>query len=170
MGTSLISKINPRINRVWRVGGSSGVPQIASSEWIVIRNRQLHARYLQHYFSSPSFRELICDGVTGVGGSLTRAQPKRVAEFLLPIAPLTEQKRIADKLDALLARVDACRNRLDRIGPLLKRFRQSILAEAASGQLTADWRSLNTVQKLSVALAVSNGSSEPSQDDWGLEV
>jgi len=35
------------------------------------------------------------------------------APFVL--APLNEQKRIADKLDAVLARVDACRDRLDRI-------------------------------------------------------
>ena len=52
----------------------------------------------------------------------------------------TEQKRIADKLDGVLARVDACRDRLDRLPALLKRFRQSILAAATSGRLTEDWR------------------------------
>lgn len=56
------------------------------------------------------------------------------------IAPLPEQKRIADKLDSTLARVDACRDRLDRLPALLKRFRQSILAAATSGRLTEDWR------------------------------
>lgn len=58
----------------------------------------------------------------------------------IPLAPLAEQKRIADKLDALLARVDATRERLDRIPTLLKRFRQSVLADATSGRLTEDWR------------------------------
>lgn len=56
------------------------------------------------------------------------------------LAPLNEQKRIADKLDAVLARVDACRDRLDRIPAILKRFRQSVLAAATSGRLTEDWR------------------------------
>ncbi|GLQ52505.1 restriction endonuclease subunit S [Dyella flava] len=56
------------------------------------------------------------------------------------IPPLREQKRIADKLDVLLARVDAGRARLDRIPELLKRFRQSVLAAAISGDLTEDWR------------------------------
>ena len=46
--------------------------------------------------------------------------------------PLNEQKRIADKLDAFLARVDACRERLDRVPAILKRFRQSVLAAATS--------------------------------------
>ena len=37
-------------------------------------------------------------------------------------------------------RVDACRERLNRVPALLKRFRQSVLAAATSGVLTADWR------------------------------
>ena len=63
------------------------------------------------------------------------------AKLPLLVAPLPEQKRIADKLDSVLARVDACRDRLDRLPALLKRFRQSILAAATSGRLTEDWRS-----------------------------
>jgi len=58
---------------------------------------------------------------------------------VLPVPPLPEQKRIADKLDALLARVDACRERLDRVPKILKRFRQSVLAAATSGELTREW-------------------------------
>ena len=64
-------------------------------------------------------------------------------ESVLPLPPLPEQKRIADKLDAVLARVDACRDRLNRIPAILKRFRQSVLAAATSGKLTEDWRELN---------------------------
>jgi len=95
---------------------------------------------LRHYFSSSEFRESICADVVGVGGSLTRAQPKRVAAFLIPLAPLPEQRRIAAKLDALLGRVEACRDRLDAVPRLLKRFRQAVLAAATSGELTAEWR------------------------------
>lgn len=58
----------------------------------------------------------------------------------LPLAPKNEQRRIADKLDTVLTRVDAVQNRLARITPLLKRFRQSVLAAATSGRLTEDWR------------------------------
>ncbi len=61
------------------------------------------------------------------------------------VPPLPEQKRIADKLDSVLARVDACRDRLDHLPALLKRFRQSILAAATSGQLTEGWRNSTSV-------------------------
>lgn len=61
------------------------------------------------------------------------------------IPPLQEQRRIADKLDTTLARVDALNDRLARITPLLKRFRQSVLAAATSGKLTEDWRKSNNM-------------------------
>jgi len=62
-------------------------------------------------------------------------------EVVLP--PLNEQLRIVDKLEKLLARVNNCKERLDKIPSLLKRFRQSVLAAACSGRLTADWREKN---------------------------
>lgn len=139
----LISKINPRINRVWQVSVPKKFRQIASSEWIVFRNDILNARFYRHYFTSYAFREMICSDLTGVGGSLTRAQPKKVATFPLPIAPLNEQNRIADKLDKLLEQVDVCHDRLDRLPTILKRFRQSVLTSATSGRLTEKWRKKN---------------------------
>ncbi|MBI3802005.1 MAG: restriction endonuclease subunit S, partial [Deltaproteobacteria bacterium] len=62
-------------------------------------------------------------------------------EFAL--VPFNEQRRITDKLDTVLARVDACRERLDRVPAILKRFRQSVLAAATSGKLTEEWRDAN---------------------------
>jgi type I restriction enzyme S subunit len=71
----------------------------------------------------------------------------------LPIPPLAEQKRIAEKLEAVLGRVDACRARLDRVPAILKRFRQSVLAAATSGQLTEDWRQTNSEESTKDAQA-----------------
>lgn len=137
----LVCKINPRINRVWVVGPRRSRAQIASSEWIGVRTTEFDARFLRYYFSSPAFRELIEDGVSGVGGSLTRAQPKRVATLPVPVAPTAEQSRIADKLDAIIARVNICRERLDRLPTILRRCREAVLEAAVSGRLTEDWRS-----------------------------
>lgn len=59
---------------------------------------------------------------------------------VLPLAPLPEQQRIVVKVEVLLERVNAARARLARLPAILKRFRQSVLAAACSGQLTAGWR------------------------------
>jgi len=58
----------------------------------------------------------------------------------VPVPPPTEQHRIVAKLEKLLTKVEACQERLDKIPTILKRFRQSVLAAACSGRLTADWR------------------------------
>jgi type I restriction enzyme S subunit len=47
------------------------------------------------------------------------------------------------KLEKLLSRVDAAQVRIATIPRILKRFRQSVLAAACSGKLTADWREEN---------------------------
>jgi len=73
--------------------------------------------------------------------SINRDFLAEATPFFLP--PATEQKRIADKLDVLLSRVDSCRERLDRVPAILRRFRQSVLAAATSGKLTEDWREEN---------------------------
>ncbi|MCA1919775.1 MAG: restriction endonuclease subunit S [Flavobacterium piscis] len=58
----------------------------------------------------------------------------------IPLPPLNEQKRIAEKLDAILPKVKSARDRLEKIPAILKKFRQSVLAAACSGKLTEDWR------------------------------
>jgi type I restriction enzyme S subunit len=63
-----------------------------------------------------------------------------VHEVPVSIPPLAEQRRIVAKVEELLARVNAARERLARVPAILKRFRQAVLAAACSGRLTAAWR------------------------------
>ena len=58
----------------------------------------------------------------------------------IPLPPIYEQRRIVAKVEELLARVNAARDRLANVKEILNRFRQSVLAAACSGRLTADWR------------------------------
>ena len=55
----------------------------------------MDSNYLKWYFSSPTFRNLLVSQVAGIGGSLTRAQPKQVAKYPVPIVDICEQRRIA---------------------------------------------------------------------------
>ncbi|AXC74205.1 restriction endonuclease subunit S [Salmonella enterica] len=67
------------------------------------------------------------------------------APFKFP--PTSEQKIIAEKLDTLLAQVDSTKARLKQIPQILKRFRQAVLAAAASGRLTNKWRENYTLKE-----------------------
>ena len=93
-GDILLCKINPHLNRVWLIEESYEIPQIASSEWIVIRSNDLYMPFLKFYLESPEFRKLLCSQVSGVGGSLTRAQPATVKKYYVPIPPYREQQSI----------------------------------------------------------------------------
>jgi type I restriction enzyme S subunit len=63
-----------------------------------------------------------------------------IYETEVNIPPLNEQYRIVAKLEQVLGKVADCQARLEKIPKLLARFRQSVLAAAYSGRLTADWR------------------------------
>ncbi len=55
-------------------------------------------------------------------------------------------------LDRVLARVNAAQSRLDKIPALIKRFRQSVLAAATSGELTQEWRDMHNIDPTYVTL------------------
>jgi type I restriction enzyme S subunit len=95
-------------------------------------------RWLMHFLNSPEIRQRI--ELLSSGTTRKRISRGNLAQIELPIPPLNEQKRIAEKLDSLLARVDSCQTHLERVPQILKRFRQSVLAAATSGRLTEDWR------------------------------
>lgn len=60
--------------------------------------------------------------------------------FTFPLPPLNEQKRIVEKLDAILPKVKSAKAQLERIPTILKKFRKSVLTAACSGRLTEDCR------------------------------
>jgi type I restriction enzyme S subunit len=76
----------------------------------------------------------------GTGSTFRAISGSFLKKVEVRVAPLNEQIRIANKLDSLLAKVEAAQTRLDKIPTLLKRFRQAVLAAATSGELTKEWR------------------------------
>lgn len=103
----LLCKINPRINRVWVVNDETDKQNIASSEWIVIRNTKYNPEFLAWYFRTKNFQKLMTSEVTGIGGSLTRAQPKRVAEYPVPIIERRRQDEIVHALNKTKSIIDS---------------------------------------------------------------
>ena len=98
-------------------------------------------KFVAYFLRSAEYWDQISDAAAGI--ALANVNAAKLADVEVPLSPLNEQKRIADKLDAVFARVDACRERLDRVPAILKRFRQAVLAAATSGKPTEEWREEN---------------------------
>lgn len=141
----LLCKINPRINRVWKVSQFTDNELIASSEWIIIRNNHINANYLMYCFQSKYFREFMLSNVSGVGGSLMRAQPKYVQTYPIPLPPLSEQQRIVERIEELFAKLDEAKERLQEVADSFAVRKAAILHKAFTGELTKQWRWENGV-------------------------
>lgn len=139
-GDVLLCKINPRINRVWKVSQYTGNALLASSEWIIIRNSKIVSDYLMYCFRAPYFREYMLSNVSGVGGSLMRAQPKYVKTYPVPLPPLPEQQRIVDRIESLFAKLDEAKQKAQDALDSFETRKAAILHKAFTGELTAQWR------------------------------
>jgi len=74
------------------------------------------------------------------GTGIPHVNPDVLWNIKMPIPPLSEQKRIVAKLDALFGHLDTLKTKLDHIPQLLKNFRQQVLTQAVTGKLTEEWR------------------------------
>ncbi|MGE6419497.1 restriction endonuclease subunit S [Alteromonas macleodii] len=122
-----------------------GKPMTIAPNGIRVRaNEKSTNQYLNYFIKSPAGQELITS-ITG-GNAQQKFNKTALRKSVLPIPPLEVQKQLVDKLDSVLAKVEAAQARLDKIPAILKRFRQSVLAAATSGELTKEWRENKTIK------------------------
>lgn len=95
--------------------------------------------YLCRWINSLWGREW-AEAVRTDGVSQSNINSTKLLEMEVPLPPLEEQKRIMARVEALVARVNAAQERLERVPAIIRSFRQSVLAAACSGKLTGEWR------------------------------
>ncbi len=95
----------------------------------------------------------------GINTALLSAMP-------IDLPPLPEQRRIVERIETLTDRSRRACEALDTLPALIDRYRQSILAAAFRGDLTADWRSRSAYAPIAETLAAV---APPSQSRGGRE-
>lgn len=123
----------------------------------------LNSKCIYYFLRSELGQQRILENFAGAaqGGINT----KFVHNTLIPLPPLPEQERIANKLDALFAQLNGIRTAMERIPSLLKNFRQQVLTQALTGKLT----DVNPQKKClkELLLDVKYGTSKKS--DYGID-
>jgi type I restriction enzyme S subunit len=74
------------------------------------------------------------------GTTFKEISGSKMGEIPFLLAPLNEQKRIANRLDALFIHWNNINTRLNNIPTLLKQFKENVLNQAVTGKLTMNWR------------------------------
>lgn len=96
-------------------------------------------RWIHLFVSSRKGREFIERNAASSAGqhniSLTTLH-----SMLIPVAPLSEQRRIVAKIEELFSDLDAGVAALKRAKANLKRYRAAVLKAAVEGKLTEQWR------------------------------
>jgi type I restriction enzyme, S subunit len=139
------------IEKAWRV---EDVPPSAVFASYLIRGVPLDdsvGPWIKHFLKSNLYLKKI--GAAGAGIGMKNVNAKKLGAVEIPIPPLSEQNRITHRIEALQAKSKKAKQALEAAKPLLDKLRQSTLASAFRGDLTAGWREKNPdVESASVLL------------------
>ena len=145
----LVSMTRPNLNAVAMVP-----PQldgaIGSTGFHVLRTRWMEPGFLYYLVQTSAFIE----AMTGVvqGALYPAVRPADINKFQFRLPPRAEQTRIVEKLESLLADLDAGVAELKAAQRKLARYRQSLLKAAVEGALTVEWREANAPQETGAQL------------------
>lgn len=101
----------------------------------VIPTRGVDPFYLYYYCRSDFFQGTAMASASAT--TIAILNKSRFERLPVPLAPLSEQKRIVRKIEELFEELRVARQALDQVPPLMKQFRRSILAATFRGELTS---------------------------------
>jgi len=106
---------------------------IASTGFHVLRTAWISPKWLFYLVQSDAFVEAMSAIVQGVVYPAIR--PKDINSYAIPVAPLSEQRRIVSEIEKHFTRLDAAVATLKRAQANLKRYRAAVLKAACEGSL-----------------------------------
>jgi type I restriction enzyme S subunit len=143
-GDVLYGKLRPYLRKVWRAEFDG----VCSTDILVYPPAEsIDGGFLTYVLSSEAIADHAVQASAGI--NLPRVNAVALGEAVLALPPLAEQRRIAARLDELLAGGRAVYAALEEVPALLSRHRQALLAAAFDGALTSDWRREHGVPRAS---------------------
>lgn len=145
-GDILFAKITPCMEngKVALVNNLLNSVGYGSTEFHVIRpSPAIEGKYLHNFVIQKSFRAIAKRNMTGSAGQL-RVPKSFFQEYMLPLAPLPEQRAIVAKIEQLFSELDKGIDNLKTARKKLDIYRQSVLKKAFEGELTREWREQQT--------------------------
>lgn len=131
----------------------------------------ISTKYMMYYLNS----KYVIDQVNVLikGTTRPRINLSVIRDLKVVLPSQAEQQEIVRQLDVMLAQVEQIKARLDAIPALLKKFRQSVLADAVSGKLTegancSKWIK-STIGAEFKCIDGDRGKNYPKKEDYQTE-
>lgn len=93
--------------------------------------------------NSHFFQTLVQENTQGI--TRARTSIKKLKGYPFPLPPLSEQQRIVERIEELLAKLDEAKERLQEVADSFAVRKAAILHNAFTGELTKQWRRENGV-------------------------
>lgn len=91
-------------------------------------------------FVHRAIRHRIASLVSEARGDIPGLSREHLADYVVPLPPVAEQRRIVAKLDGLTARIAGTRKQIQYARAMSVRMRERVITSAFNGQLTKNWR------------------------------
>lgn len=125
-GKSTISKIRTAINQDLKIVK----PKIDLSSFFLLMYFNINIKFIEHM---------------STGSTVKGIQINKLKEMSFPLPPLNEQKRIADKIEKLLDKINQVKQLIEEAKATFELRRAAILDKAFRGELTKKWREENGI-------------------------
>jgi len=100
--------------------------------------QQLNGSFYSFYFQLPLYQHVIRNASTG--SNINNIKKDHLLNLKIPLPPINEQHRIADKVERLLDKVDQAKQLVEEAKETFELRRAAILDKAFRGELTKEWR------------------------------
>ena len=124
-GAVLFGKLNPRVEKVWKVESDTQHRKIGSTEWFPIfpDNEKVDSDFLYYVEWSKYVMPIAKTLVTGSTPSRQRVDPTSFYKIKIPLPPLPEQRAIAN----VLSTVQDAKEKTDAVITATKEFKRSLM-------------------------------------------
>ena len=173
----LVSKLNPRISRVWKV--EKGCNKICSTEFIVYQPicDNVNLNFYEQLFKSELFQDELLSLQSGTTGSRMRVTPNTTLSIHVPFPDIKEQQKIASILSSVDAAIEKTEQVIAKTEEVKKGLMQQLLTKGIGhtefkqteiGEIPVEWEIKNLVEVAVLTMGQSPSSEDCNEDGQGL--
>lgn len=129
----LVSKLNPRKKTII-ISVKSDLPMIASTEFVVLKPKEIEIEYAYYLFLSDITTDRISSTVQSATNSHQRAYPHHIYKLWHAVPPVSEQKQIVSHIKTETATINTAIARAEREIELIREYKEAMIAEAVMGK------------------------------------